>query len=46
LPVDGMNCHSPEALARENALGVNALSITGSSAISVGMLRFSTCSTM
>jgi hypothetical protein len=41
-----MNCHRPEAFAFELALGTKALSITGRSAISMGILRFSTCSTM
>jgi hypothetical protein len=41
-----MNCHRPEAFARERAFGVNALSMTGRRAISMGMPRFSTCSTM
>ena len=41
-----MNCHRPEACEREYAMGLNALSTMGSSAISVGMPRFSTSSTM
>jgi hypothetical protein len=41
-----MNCHMPAARMREYATGLKALSIIGSSAISVGMPRFSTSSTM
>jgi len=44
--VEGMNCQMPDALAIELAPGLNALSITGNSAISDGMPRRSTSSTM
>ena len=42
-PFPGMNCHSPEARAREYAYGSKALSTIGSSAISSGMPRASSC---
>ena len=35
-----MNCHSPCALARERARGLNALSTSGSQARSCGMFAF------
>lgn len=37
MPVAGMNCQRPAALARESASGWNALSTNGRSASSVGM---------
>ena len=46
LPVLGMNCHMPEALALDRASGLKALSMNGSSASSVGMPRRRTSSTM
>jgi hypothetical protein len=46
FPVAGMNCHMPAALALDTAWGLKALSMNGSSAISVGMLRRSSSSTM
>ena len=46
LPVAGMNCHMPAALAEDTACGLNADSMKGSKANSVGMLRFSSSSTM
>ncbi|MCY1358219.1 hypothetical protein D9M69_447460 [compost metagenome] len=41
-----MNCHMPAARALETACGLKALSMYGSSANSVGMLRRSSSSTM
>ena len=41
-----MNCQMPEAFMGERAWGLKADSITGSRAISMGMPRFSTSSTM
>ena len=41
-----MNCHSPEACAREYAIGLYALSTIGRSASSVGIPRRSSASTM
>ena len=46
VPVDGMNCQIPDARLTDSAVGLNALSTMGNSAISVGMPRFSTSSTM
>ena len=42
MPVADTNCHMPEALATDIACGLNALSVNGSSASSVGMWRRST----
>ena len=41
-----MNCHMPDALADDIASGLNALSMKGNSASSVGMPRRSSSSTM
>jgi len=46
LPVAGMNCHMPAALALDTAWGLKALSTKGKSASSVGMPRNSNSSTM
>jgi hypothetical protein len=41
-----MNCHMPAARALETACGLKALSMKGSRASSMGMLRRSISSTM
>ena len=46
LPVAGMNCHMPIALAEDTAWGLKALSTNGSNASSLGMLRRSSSSTI